>query len=214
MNTSKDSQNRPLIRLLDDDPDQLTSLELLLSGEGWDTAAYLDAREFFTADTPSRPGCLILDVRMPQMTGLEVQTELNRRQYPLPIIFLTGHGDVDMAVHTLLNGAKDFLQKPVAPERLLTSIARVVQEDLDQRSLFIDEAQWLKRFQTLTDRERDIVFDVIEGKLNKDIARRLGISERTVQAHRLSAYKKLDVHNVADLAPLTVLRQRNIIAPF
>ena len=200
--------NKPLIRLVDDDPDQILALELLLRSEGWDTASYLCARAFFSSDAPSRPGCLILDVRMPEMTGLEVQAEMKRREYPLPIIFLTGHGDVEMAVHALLQGARDFLQKPVQPNRLLKAVARVVQEDLDQRSLFIDEEEWLRRWRLLTDRERDIIQHVLDGCLNKVIARKLQISERTVQAHRQAAYKKLLVHNVADLAPLTVLKER------
>ena len=92
---------KPLVRIVDDDPDQLASLEIMLSAEGWDVACYERASDFFAEDTPSRPGCLILDVRMPEISGLEMQEELNRREYPLPILFLTGHGDVDMAVHTL-----------------------------------------------------------------------------------------------------------------
>ena len=156
-------------------------------------------------DTPSRPGCLILDVRMPEISGLEMQEELNRREYPLPILFLTGHGDVDMAVHTLKKGAKDFLLKPVDAPRLLTSVATIVQEDCDQRAMPLDSAAWKRKFRELTEREQEIVRYVASGLLNRQIAERLGISERTVHAHRLSAYRKLNVHNVADLAPLTVL---------
>lgn len=110
---------KPLIRLVDDEVDQLTALEMLLTGQGWDVAAYTGAREFLTSDMPSRPGCLILDVRMPGISGLELQDEMNRREYPLPIIFLTGHGDIEMAVHVVREGARDFLQKPVDPEKLL-----------------------------------------------------------------------------------------------
>ena len=196
---------KPLVRIVDDDPDQLASLEIMLSAEGWDVACYERASDFFTEDTPSRPGCLILDVRMPEISGLEMQEELNRREYPLPILFLTGHGDVDMAVHTLKKGAKDFLLKPFDAPRLLTSVATIVQEDCDQRAMPLDSAAWKRKFRELTEREQEIVRYVASGLLNRQIAERLGISERTVHAHRLSAYRKLNVHNVADLAPLTVL---------
>lgn len=196
---------KPLVRIVDDDPDQLASLEIMLSAEGWDVACYERASDFFAEDTPSRPGCLILDVRMPEISGLEMQEELNRREYPLPIFFLTGHGDVDMAVHTLKKGAKDFLLKPVDAPRLLTSVATIVQEDCDQRAMPLDSAAWKRKFRELTEREQEIVRYVASGLLNRQIAERLGISERTVHAHRLSAYRKLNVHNVADLAPLTVL---------
>ena len=196
---------KPLVRIVDDDPDQLASLEIMLSAEGWDVACYERASDFFAEDTPSRPGCLILDVRMPEISGLEMQEELNRREYPLPILFLTGHGDVDMAVHTLKKGAKDFLLKPVDAPRLLTSVATIVQEDCDQRAMPLDSAAWKRKFRELTEREQEIVRYVASGLLNRQIAERLSISERTVHAHRLSAYRKLNVHNVADLAPLTVL---------
>lgn len=196
---------KPLVRIVDDDPDQLASLEIMLSAEGWDVACYERASDFFAEDTPSRPGCLILDVRMPEISGLEMQEELNRRESPLPILFLTGHGDVDMAVHTLKKGAKDFLLKPVDAPRLLTSVATIVQEDCDQRAMPLDSAAWKRKFRELTEREQEIVRYVASGLLNRQIAERLGISERTVHAHRLSAYRKLNVHNVADLAPLTVL---------
>ena len=196
---------KPLVRIVDDDPDQLASLEIMLSAEGWDVACYERASDFFAEDTPSRPGCLILDVRMPEISGLEMQEELNRREYPLPILFLTGHGDVDMAVHTLKKGAKDFLLKPVDAPRLLTSVATIVQEDCDQRAMPLDSAAWKRKFPELTEREQEIVRYVASGLLNRQIAERLGSSARTVHAHRPSAYRKLNVHNVADLAPLTVL---------
>jgi FixJ family two-component response regulator len=203
---------KPLIRLVDDEPDQLMSLSLLLEGEGWETASYQSAAAFFAGDTPSRPGCLILDVRMPDVTGLQMQAEMNRREYPLPIIFLTGHGDVDMAVQTMKDGAKDFLQKPVNPERLLTAVAKIVQDDLDQRAMPIDEAEWKKRFERLSSREQDVIRGAIKGLLNKQIALKMQISERTVQAHRNTAYRKLEVHSVADLAPLTVLFSRKVLS--
>ena len=201
----------PLVRIVDDDAQMRSSLAFMLRQEGYECAAYESARAFLTGDAPSRPGCLLLDVRMPDITGIEMQAMMRERQYPLPIIFLTGHADVDMAVHVLKLGAKDFLQKPVQSDRLLTAIATVVQADLDQRACPIDEAGWLKRFATLTEREKEIIVQVAAGRLNREIGERLGISEKTVHIHRQSAYKKLDAHNVADLAPLTVLIERGLI---
>lgn len=198
----------PLIRAVDDDEDQLISLEALLSGEGWDVAAYTSARDFFVNDRPSRLGCLILDLRMPDVSGLEVQAEMKKRGITLPIIFLTGHGDIDTAVFAIRAGAEEFLQKPVQPDRLLTTVARSVQKDCDSREHPIDEAEWKSRFGRLTTREREIIRLAAKGLLNRQIAAKLDISERTVQVHRLSAYRKLDVHNTAELAPITVLLER------
>lgn len=202
---------KPLVRLVDDEDDQLAALEMLLAGQGWDVESYTNAADFLKGDMPSRPGCLILDVRMPGMSGLELQNEMARREYPLPIIFLTGHGDIALAVQTVRAGARDFLTKPVDPEKLIKTVAWVVQEDLDRRAMPIDEDKWKERYAQLTERERDIIELVAQGKLNRQIALKLGISERTVQVHRLGAYRKLDVHNVAALAPLTVLFERGVL---
>ena len=202
---------KPLIRVLDDNPDQLASLELLLTGEGWDVACYERANDFFVNDRPSRPGCLILDVRMPEVSGLEVQAEMARRGIGIPIIFLTGHGDIDMAVFAVRAGAKDFLQKPVKAESRLTSVALVVQEDCDRREMPLDESAWIAKYERLTERERQIVCGAAKGLLNREIALKLHISERTVQAHRHSAYRKLGAHSTADLFPVTVLLKRGRI---
>ena len=159
----------PLIRAVDDDEDQLISLEALLSGEGWDVAAYTSARDFFVNDRPSRPGCLILDLRMPDVSGLEVQAEMKKRGITLPIIFLTGHGDIDTAVFAIRAGAEEFLQKPVQPDRLLTTVARSVQKDCDSREHPIDEAERKSRFGRLTTREREIIRLAAKGLLNRQI---------------------------------------------
>lgn len=201
----------PLVRIVDDEEGQLLSLEMMLTLEGWEVATYTSASAFLAADMPSRPGCLILDVRMPDISGIEMQALLNERQYPLPIIFLTGHADVDMAVHAVKSGAFDFLQKPVQAARLLTVLAQAVQSDLDRRALPVDSASWRARWALLTAREREVLRFAAKGLLNREIAEACGISERTVQAHRLSAYRKLQVHGMADLAPLTVLLERGLL---
>ena len=181
---SQSVELKPLIRIVDDDLDQRIGIEMMLTAEGWECVSYGSAKDFLTGDTPSRPGCLILDVRMPDISGIEMQALLKQRQYSLPIIFLTGHGDVDMAVHVLKLGAKDFLQKPVEPARLLSAISTVVQEDLDQHSCPINESQWLELIESLTEREREIIIWVAQGKLNREIADLLKISDRTVHVHR------------------------------
>lgn len=206
-----DIMAKPLIRLVDDDPDQLTALELLLVGEGWEVACYRSGREFFTGDMTSRPGCVVLDVRMPGQSGLEVQAEMKKRGIDLPIVFLTGHGDIDMAVFAVREGAVDFLQKPVQADRFLKTVTRVAQEDCERRSHPIDADQWKKNFERLTEREREIIRLAAAGLLNRQIALKLSISERTVQVHRLSAYRKLDVHSTAELAPVTVLTERGVL---
>lgn len=204
------TSRKSLIRVVDDDFGQRMSLEMMLLSEGWDARTYESAADFLRHDDPARPGCLILDVRMPEVSGIELQQNLKARRYPLPIIFLTGHGDIDMAVHVLKEGAKDFLQKPVESQKLLNAISVVVQEDLDHRNLPICTEDWTTLFDQLTAREQQIILLAAMGLLNREISERLGISERTVQAHRLSAYKKLKVHNVADLAPVAVLIKRGI----
>lgn len=205
------TRNTPLIRVVDDEAAQRQSIETLLMCEGWEVATYSCARAFLENDDPARPGCLILDVRMPEISGIELQRELKARRHRLPIIFLTGHGDIDMAVHVLKEGAKDFLQKPLDGVRLLTSIASVVQEDLDQRAQPIDVEGWLTKLDALTDREYQIILLAANGLLNREIAERYGISERTVHTHRRSGYLKLGVHSVADLAPVTVLAKRGLL---
>ena len=194
-----------LIRIVDDENDVCEALSLMLDIEGWRTKVYHRAVDFLVEDDPRVPGCLLLDVRMPNMTGLELQEEMRKRNLKLPIVFITGHADIDVAIASLKRGALDFLLKPVDAPRLLTSVATIVQEDCDQRSMPLDSAAWKRKFRELTEREQEIVRYVASGLLNRQIAERLGISERTVHAHRLSAYRKLNVHNVADLAPLTVL---------
>lgn len=204
------TNHKPLIRIVDDDASQRISLEMLLLGEGWDAVSYCSAAAFLAHDDPSRPGCLILDVRMPEISGIELQQQLKNRRHSLPIIFLTGHGDIDMAVHVLKEGAKDFLQKPVDAKKHLTAIANIVQEDLDRRNLPIKSEDWIRLMQELTSREQQVIMLAAMGLLNREISERLSISDRTVQAHRLSAYKKLKVHSVADLAPIAVLIKRGI----
>ena len=194
------SPKTPLIRVIDDDLDLLNSVEFLLKCEGYEVAAYTDAQEFLRADSPSRPGCLVLDEQMPIMTGQELQSELNARKSVLPIIFLTAHGDIDMAVQTMIRVAVDFQQKPIKPEKFLISVARAVQIDLDRRGGASDLKDEIIMYEKLTEREEQICRLVADGLINKEIGERLGISKRTVDHVRASAVNKLQGKSAAQLA--------------
>ena len=188
-----------LIRIVDDDEDMRESLSFLLESEGWKCSAYSSAREFLIEDAGSVPGCLILDIRMPEMTGLELQQEMNVRGYALPIIFLTGNGDIDMAVGAMRDGAVDFVQKPVRQERLLTAIARAVTRSVSETGAVETEGAIRAKVQELTEREREIA-ELIGKKLtNRQISERTGITVRTVEVHRAAIIRKLGVRTPDDI---------------
>lgn len=192
----------PLIRVIDDDDAMRNSWAFLLEGEGWDVITYADAITFLSANALDRPGCILLDVRMPNMSGLELQRKLKEADNDLPIIFITGHGDIDMAVNTLKAGACDFLQKPVDDQRLLDAIDNAVTNNLKHRRSNAELSDFRARLELLTQREREVIRMVAQGCSNKEVAREFGISEKTVQVHRGAAYRKLELHNAAEIARL------------
>ena len=153
----------PLVRIVDDDEGVRQSSAFLLGAAGYETACYESADDFLKHDDPARPGCLLLDARMPGMTGLELQDLLDSRGFRIPVIFVTGHGDVDMAVHVLKQGAADFLQKPVDGDRLIAVVEAAVKRDLER--VEADERDNADRaaFETLTAREKEVVKLVAEG---------------------------------------------------
>ena len=190
-----DIKAKCLIRTVDDDPAMREALEFMLTAEGWRVKTYENGRAFLTDDAPSTPGCAILDVRMPGMSGLELQQEMNVRGYALPIIFLTGNGDIDMAVSAMRDGAVDFVQKPVRQERLLKAIARAVTRSVSKTGAVETEGAIRAKVQELTDREREIA-ELIGKKLtNRQISERTGITVRTVEVHRAAIIRKLGVRN-------------------
>ena len=190
-----DIKAKCLIRTVDDDPAMREALEFMLTAEGWRVKTYENGRAFLTDDAPSTPGCAILDVRMPGMSGLELQQEMNVRGYALPIIFLTGNGDIDMAVSAMRDGAVDFVQKPVRQERLLKAIARAVTRSVSETGAVETEGAIRAKVQELTDREREIA-ELIGKKLtNRQISERTGITVRTVEVHRAALIRKLGVRN-------------------
>ena len=179
-----------LIRVVDDDANLRQSLKFLLEAEGWEVETYESAEAFITGDSPSVPGCIILDVRMERMSGLELQKLLNERGNLLPIVFLTGHGDMEMAVNAMKNGAIDFVAQPIDPEKNNTLEILVLPLRAKLRA----------RNALLTTREKEICRFLARGLLNRETAARLSISERTVEGHRASAFKKLQIKTVRYLA--------------
>lgn len=197
-----DFNYKPLIRVIDDDDSVRRSWAFLLSGESYDVVTFADANSFLASSDFRRYGAILLDMRMPNMSGLELQNKLKAMGCDLPIIFISGHGDIDMAVNTLKNGAVDFLQKPVNDTRLLEVIDAAVARNKAARRDQAEVAGFKARLEQLTQREREVIRMVAQGYSNKEVAAEFGISEKTVQVHRGSAYRKLDLHNAAEIARL------------
>jgi RNA polymerase sigma factor (sigma-70 family) len=188
-----------LIYVVDDDDAFRDSLRWLLESAGYRVAVFPSAERFLASYRPGRNACLLLDVRMPGLSGIELQAELNRRGDAIPIIFITGHGDVPMAVEAVKMGAYDFIEKPCADDQLLALIERVSSESAPARQ---EQAQRLLaavRLRTLTDREREVLDLVVVGKKNKQIAEGLGISVKTVEAHRARAMEKMGATSIAEV---------------
>ena len=187
-----------LISNVDDDASVRDALVYMLEQEGFDTVAYASAEEFLVNDMPSRPGVVVLDVRMPGMSGTRLQDEMIARRIDTPIIFLTGHGDVDMAVKALRKGAYHFLQKPVDTDELVRSLRECLEKT--RRGLTAEEAR--EAIGLLTPRERQIAKLLLQGVPNHGIAERLNLSVRTVENHRTSLYRKLRVNSYEELKKL------------
>ncbi|HKE46264.1 MAG TPA: response regulator transcription factor [Steroidobacteraceae bacterium] len=190
--------------VVDDDEAVRGSLKMLLKTLGLPTLAYASAQEFLAAFDPQRPGCLVLDIRMPGMSGLELQQELNARGALVPIIFITGHGDVPMAVEAMQHGALDFLQKPFRDQDLVDRIHKALAKDRAGRELLGNRERLLARVATLTPREQDVLKLVIQGKANKVIAADLQLSQRTVEIHRARVMEKMDANSLAHLVQMAL----------
>ncbi|MCP1912615.1 FixJ family two-component response regulator [Bradyrhizobium elkanii] len=184
---------------MDDDEEIRSALRELLLSVGIDACCFGSTQELLRADLPERPGCLILDVRMPGASGLDLQQRLALNGNTRPIIFLTGHGDIAMTVQAMKAGAVDFLTKPVRDQTLLDAVAAAIEKDVSQRAAARRVTQHAARFATLTPREREVLGEVARGRLNKQIAFDLGISEITVKLHRGNATRKLQATSVGDL---------------
>jgi FixJ family two-component response regulator len=189
----------PLIHVVDDDDSLRSALQRLLSAAGYRVRAYASAGEFLLDPPADAPGCLLLDLRMPGPSGLDLQEALARHGIGLPVIFLTGHGDLATGVRAMKAGAVDFLVKPVEREPLLGAVARALERDGAQRAARGADAELRARFAQLTAREREVFELVVAGRLNKQIAGALGVAERTVKAQRAQVMAKLGAANAAEL---------------
>jgi two-component system response regulator FixJ len=195
---------RPTIFIVDDDAAVRDALKLLLRSVGQAVETYASAQEFLDAYSEERPGCLVLDIRMPGMSGLELQQKLNERHSILPIIFITGHGDVPMAVEAMQAGAVDFIQKPFRDQDLIDRINQALEKDAANRAALGERNDIRKRLETLTPREREVLDLVVHGKANKVIAGDLKLSQRTVEIHRARVMEKMQASSLAHLVRMVL----------
>jgi FixJ family two-component response regulator len=191
--------NEPTIFIIDDDPSVSKGLTRLLNAAGMLTEAFLSAKDFLDSARIDQPGCIVLDVQMPEMTGPELQEELNKAEYCLPIIFLSAHGDVPTTAEAMKKGAVDFLTKPVDGNELIKAIHISLEKDRVSRNQKIESDILFEKLKTLTRREHEIMTYVITGMRNKQIAGDLEISEETIKIHRGRVMQKLKIVSVAEL---------------
>ena len=192
----------PIVYLLDDEPDMLKALTRLLRARGLQVRGFANARDFLARKAHQGPACLVLDVAMPEIDGLRIQERLRRSGDELPIIFLTGHGDIPMSVRAMKAGAEDFLTKPVNAVDLLQAIRAALRRASEQHALSEELALLRGRLASLTPREREVLGHVIAGKMNKQIAADLGTGEQNVKVHRGRLMRKMGVSSGAELVRL------------
>ena len=196
--------SHPIVFVVDDDESVRTSIRFLLKSVGLDNQAFASATEFLAAYDPAQPGCLVLDVRMPGMSGLELQDQLNLRGATLPVIFITGHGDIPMAVEAMQHGAHDFLQKPFRDQDLIHRIQQALAKDAKTRAALEEHDRIRSRLETLTPREREVLALMTQGKPNKIMAHELGVSQRTVEIHRARVMEKSGAVSLAQLVRMVM----------
>lgn len=204
------SDTNQTVYVVEDDEAVRDSLALMLRSAGLNVATYSNANAFLSAWNEDMAGCLVLDIRMPGMDGMELQKALNEQHSLLPIIFVTGHGDVPMAVEAMKHGAVDFIQKPYREEELLDKIQSALKQDAEQRHSLQQKQDIVRRVQSLTPREREIMDRMIAGQANKVIAIELDISQRTVEIHRSRVMHKMGTHSLAHLVRM-VLSVKDLI---
>lgn len=195
-------EDKPIVMIIDDDPSMRSSLQRLLLASDIDNVVFSSAHEFLSATLPDRPCCLLLDIRMPGMDGMELQTELARIGKDLPIVFITGHGDVPLSVQAMRAGATNFLQKPFEHRVLLEAINESFEKDRNKRLARTHLKKLQERASALTSREREIFAFVVSGALNKQIAYDLGIQEGTVKVHRHQVMEKMQSKSLAELVKM------------
>lgn len=195
---------RPIVHVIDDDEAVRDSISMLLETANIEHAVYASAIDFLNAYNDAMCGCLVLDIRMPVMTGLELQETLNQRNSSLPIIFITGHGDIPMAVEAMRRGALDFLRKPFGEDDLLQRVNEALARAKHKRESHAAQSQIQEHFESLSPREKEVFERVASGQANKFVAIELGISERTVEIHRSQVMKKMGARSLAQLVRMKI----------
>ena len=196
------SESTPLIRIVDDDASFLTAVARMLRASGFAVTTFASAAEFLARPELDVPGCVLVDLEMPGLSGLDVQDALAKEGHALPVIFLTGHGDIPTTVQAMRHGAEDFLTKRAPKEDLIDAVTRAINRDARERAGRLRVEALRARISVLTPREREVLQHVVQGKPNKIIACDLGIHERTVKLHRTAITTKLGVSSVAELTKL------------
>jgi len=196
---SSQPTDREVVHVVDDDPSVRGALEELFGSVGLDVQTYPTAGDFLTAPTMDRPSCIVIDIRLPDTNGLEFQARLTELGVQLPVVMMTGYGDIPMSVRAMKRGAVDFLPKPFNDQDMLDAVMAAIARDRRRRAADSDIARLQERLKTLSPRERQVMLLVTAGKMNKQVAGDLGISEITVKIHRGAAMRKMRARTLADL---------------
>jgi two-component system response regulator FixJ len=207
-------ESAPTVYIVDDDSGVRSSIRVLMKSVGLPAIPYASAKEFLEAYHVNQPGCLILDIRMPGMSGMELQEALNERGAVIPVIFITGHGDIAMAVEAMKLGAFDFIQKPFRDQDLIDRIQKALALDAETRGSLREHGRIRARIDSLTPREKEVLELLTSGKANKMMAQDLGLSQRTVEIHRAHVMEKMGAKSVAQLVRMVMdLEYRGSQAP-
>jgi FixJ family two-component response regulator len=203
-----ETNNRAVVHVVDDDPSLRGALESLFDSVGLETRTYGVARDFLDAGLADEPGCIVIDIRLPDMSGLEFQAQLTQLGVRLPVIMMTGYGDIPMTVRAMKRGAVDFLPKPFRDQDMLDAVMAAIERDRQRRTADEGASRMRQRFETLTPREQQVMMLVTTGKMNKQVAGDLGISEITVKLHRGASMRKMGARTLADL-----VRMAEVVKP-
>ena len=193
------TSNRAVVHVVDDDASMRGALECLFESVGLDTRVYAAAGEFLSTSLVDQPGCIVIDVRLPDMNGLDFHAQLIQLGVRLPVVMITGYGDIPMSVRAMKRGAVDFLPKPIRDQDMLDAVIAAIERDRRRRAVDADVSRMHQRFGTLTPREQQVMLLVAAGKMNKQVAGDLGITEITVKVHRGAAMRKMGARTLADL---------------